>query len=119
MNEDYTQVPYTEVRELVANNACIIDVREDDEYEESHIIGAKNIPLSQFRDRMDEVPKDKPVYVHCRSGQRSYNAALIMENAGYHNSISIAGGYMGVCYFEYFNDQTKSRDKIVTDYNFE
>lgn len=118
MNEDYTQVSYSDVRELVANKACIIDVREEDEYNLSHIIGAKNIPLSQFRERMDEIPKDEPVYLHCRSGQRSYNAALIMENCGYHNTSSIAGGFMGVSYYEYFNDQTKSRDKIVTDYNF-
>jgi rhodanese-related sulfurtransferase len=118
MNEDYTQVCYTDVRDLLANNACIIDVREENEYEQSHIIGAKNIPLSQFRDRLDEVPKDEPVYLHCRSGQRSYNAALIMENLGYHNASSIAGGFMGLCYYEYFNDQTQAREKIVTDYNF-
>lgn len=119
LNQDYTQVSYADVRELVEKKACIIDVREEDEFEQSHIIGAINIPLSQFRDRMDEIPKDEPVYLHCRSGQRSYNAALIMENHGYHNSSSIAGGFMGLCYYEYFNDQTKSRDKIVTGYNFD
>lgn len=119
MNQDYTQVSYSDVRDLIEKKACIIDVREEDEYELSHIVGAVNIPLSQFRDRINEVPKDEPVYLHCRSGQRSYNAVLIMENNGYHNSSSIAGGFMGLSYFEYFNDQTKSREKVVTDYNFE
>jgi hypothetical protein len=41
-----------------------------------------------------------------------------MENLGYHNSSSIAGGFMGLSYYEFFNDQTKDREKIVTDYNF-
>ncbi|MFK4785599.1 FAD-dependent oxidoreductase [Fusobacterium sp. MFO224] len=119
LNSDYKQVSFSEVRNLVEKNACIIDVREKDEFELSHIINAKNIPLSEFRERINEIPKDIPVYLHCRSGQRSYNTALILENLGFHNSYSIAGGFMGISFYEYFNDVTLNRKPIVTNYNFD
>ena len=119
LNGDYKQISFSKVRNLVEENAYIIDVRERDEFELSHIINAKNIPLSEFRERINEIPKDVPVYLHCRSGQRSYNAALIMENLGFKNSYSIAGGFMGISFYEYFNDLTLNRPKIVTDYNFD
>ncbi|WP_038175195.1 rhodanese-like domain-containing protein, partial [Treponema pedis] len=73
LNGVFKQVPVTMVRELVEKNACIIDVREPHEFEAGHIVNAINIPLSQFRERVKEIPKDKPVYLHCRSSQRSYN----------------------------------------------
>ena len=56
--------------------AYIIDVREAMEFENGHIKGAINIPLSELREKANEIPKDKPVYLHCRTGQRSYNAAF-------------------------------------------
>ncbi|MDP0487970.1 MAG: FAD-dependent oxidoreductase [Fusobacterium sp. JB021] len=119
LNSDYKQISFSKVRDLVKEEAYIIDVREKDEFELSHIINAKNIPLSEFRERINEIPKDIPVYLHCRSGQRSYNAALILENLGFHNSYSIAGGFMGVSFYEYFNDVTLNRKPIVTNYNFD
>lgn len=64
----------SQVRGLVESGACIIDVREPGEYAKSHIKTAVNIPLSQLRGRLEEVPRDRPVYLHCRSSQRSYNA---------------------------------------------
>ncbi|GAA0732030.1 FAD-dependent oxidoreductase [Clostridium oceanicum] len=119
LNDTFRQVYVTEVRKLVENGACIIDVREKDEYEESHIKGALNIPLSEIRDRLDEIPKDKPLYLHCRSGQRSYNAVLALQHLGFENVYNVSGGFMGICFNEYFNDQITGREKIVTDYNFE
>lgn len=114
----YKQVHVSQVRELVESDATIIDVREVNEFEQSHVKGAVNIPLSQFRERVNEIPKDKPVYLHCRSGQRSYNAVLILNNLGYGNAYNISGGFMGISYFEAFNDSKLNREKIVTDYNF-
>ncbi|SHH82828.1 NADPH-dependent 2,4-dienoyl-CoA reductase, sulfur reductase [Caloranaerobacter azorensis DSM 13643] len=115
----FKQVHSSDVRGLVESGACIIDVREKNEYEQSHIIGAKNIPLSELRERLDEIPKDEPVYLHCRSGQRSYNAVLALQNLGFKNVYNISAGFMGLCFYEYFNDKTTGRNKIVTDYNFE
>jgi rhodanese-related sulfurtransferase len=114
----YEQEHVSKVRELVEQGEVIIDVREENEYELSHIKGAVNIPLSQFRERLNEIPKDKKVYLHCRSGQRSYNAVLILNNLGYTNAYNISGGFMGISFYEYFNDVKLKREKIVTDYNF-
>ncbi len=118
LHGEFKQVSEKDVRGLVENKACIIDVREKGEYELSHIICAKNIPLSEIRQRTNEIPKDEPVYLHCRSAQRSYNATMALQHLGYTNIYNIAGGFMGISFYEYFNDQTMDREKIVTDYNF-
>ncbi|MFA9378022.1 MAG: FAD-dependent oxidoreductase [Lachnotalea sp.] len=118
LNGDYKQVNVDKVRELVENNSYILDVRERGEYARGHIKGATNIPLSELRQRTNEIPKDKPVYVHCRTGQRSYNAVLALQNLGYQNVYNITGSFLGISFFEYYNDVTKNRDSIVTEYNF-
>lgn len=114
----FKQVNVDKVRELVESGAYIIDVREEGEFERGHIKGAKNIPLSQLRERVNEVPKDIPVYVHCRSGQRSYNATLALQNLGYDNITNITGSFLEISLYEYFNDKTMDRKPIVTEYNF-
>ena len=118
LNGIFEQVPVTAVRDLVENNAFIVDVREKDEYEAGHLVNAVNIPLSEIRGRMSEIPKDVPVYLHCRSSQRSYNALMALKNSGYENVINISGSYLGISNYEYFNDQITGRSKIVTEYNF-
>ena len=114
----YEQVHVSEVRGLVEQNAVIIDVREENEFAKGHLLNAVNIPLSQLRDRMGEVPKDVPVYVHCRSSQRSYNALMALQNSGFDNIVNISGSFLGICLYEYFNDVISDREKIVTEYNF-
>lgn len=100
------------------SNEFIIDVREEHEFAAGHLKNAVNIPLSQFRGRLDEIPKDRPVYLHCRSSQRSYNAVMALQNMGYDNVINISGSYLGICCYEYYQDQVTGREKIVTEYNF-
>lgn len=119
LNDDYRQVRYSQVRELVENGAFIIDVREKGEYELSHIHGAVNIPLSEIRERLGEIPTDRTLYVHCRSGQRSYNACLMLKKMGFKNVFNISAGFMGISFFEYFNDVTQNRKPILTNYNFD
>ncbi len=114
----FKQVPVTMVRELVENNAVILDVREKHEFENGHLINAVNIPLSELRDRLGEIPKDKPVYLHCRSSQRSYNAVMALQNLGWDNVVNISGSYLGICLYEYYTDVVSGREKIVTEYNF-
>ena len=118
LHGEFKQVREKDVRDLVKKGACIIDVREKNEYELSHIIGAKNIPLSEIRQRINEIPKDEPVYLQCRSAQRSYNALMALKHLGYENVYNVSGGFMGISFYEYFNDVTTGREKIVTDYNF-
>jgi rhodanese-related sulfurtransferase len=85
----YQEVKVSQVRELVENSAFIIDAREENEYHAGHLKNSLNIPLSQFRDRLVEIPKDTPVYIHCRSGQRSYNMVMALQNLGYENVYNI------------------------------
>lgn len=118
LNGRYKQVPVTKVRELVENNAFIVDVREKDEYNKGHLINAVNIPLSELRSRINEIPKDRPVYLHCRSGQRSYYAVMALQGMGYTNVYNISGSFLGICYYEYYQDQVMGRKKILTEYNF-
>lgn len=118
LNGEYRQVNVEKVRELVEKGEFIIDVREKYEYDLGHIKGAVNIPLSELRKRTGEIPKDSPVYLHCRSGQRSYNAIIALQHLGYGNLYNIAGSYLGLSLFEYFNDKALNRDSILTAYNF-
>ena len=114
----YQQVHVDQVRNLVEQDAYIVDVREEAEFAAGHIINAHNIPLSHLRERMNEIPKDVPVYVHCRSSQRSYYALCCLKGNGYDNIINISGSYLGISLYEYFNDQKGNRTPIVTKYNF-
>ncbi len=114
----FKQVPVTRVRELVEHNAYIIDVREKGEYAAGHLKNAVNIPLSELRQRVDEIPHDIPVYLHCRSSQRSYNAVMALQHLGFDNVYNISGSYLGICLYEYPQDVLKNREKIVTVYNF-
>lgn len=118
LNGDFKQVNVDLVRELVLHNAHIIDVRERGEYANGHIKNSVNIPLSELRDRINEIPKDKPVYLHCRTGQRSYNATLALQNLGFNNVYNITGSFLALSFYEYFNDKTQNREPIVTEYNF-
>ncbi len=115
----YKQIHVDQVRDLVEQGAYFIDVRDEEEYEKGHIINAVNIPLGEIRDRADEIPRDRPVYLHCRSGQRSYNAVMALQNMGFTNVYNVSGSFLGLSFYEYFNDKTTGREPIVTDYNFE
>ncbi|WP_367568639.1 FAD-dependent oxidoreductase [Lacrimispora sp.] len=118
LNQEFKQVNVDKVRELVENQELIIDVREPYEYESGHIKGAFNIPLSQLRERVSEIPKERTVYLHCRTGQRSYNAALALQHLGFQNVVNVAGSFLGLSFYEYYHDKVSGRSPIVTEYNF-
>lgn len=109
----FRQVHVDQVRNLVETGAYILDVRPEAMYKQGHIKNAVNIPLSQLRSRMDEIPKDRPVYVHCRIGQSSYNAVMALQGSGFNNVYNVSGGFLGICAYEYFNDVTKNRTPII------
>lgn len=119
LNGDFKQVPVTQVRSLVENEAFIIDAREEGEFAQGHLNNAVNIPLSQFRDRLNEIPKDQPVYVHCLSSQRSYNMVKALSLLGYENVYNVMGSFLGISMYEYFNDQRLNREPIMTSYRFD
>lgn len=78
--------------EARSQGAVLIDVRETEEYVEAHVPGAVHIPLSQLGIRTDDVPRsDDPIYVICRSGQRSKIGAEVLEAHGI-AALSVRGG---------------------------
>jgi NADPH-dependent 2,4-dienoyl-CoA reductase/sulfur reductase-like enzyme/rhodanese-related sulfurtransferase len=119
LKDTYKQVFDYQMRDLIANDAYIVDIRSKDKYDKGHLKTAVSIPFSQIRDRIDEFPTDKPLYVHCRTGQDSYNAVLALQHLGFKDVYNVCGGFMGISYFEYFTDKSTNRDSILTDYNFE
>ena len=114
----FKQVHVDQVRSLVESGAYIVDVREENEYAAGHLNGAHNIPLSQLEERMHEIPKDVPVYLHCRSSQRSYYAVCRLQSYGYTNVTNISGSFLGISLYEYFNDKKLGRTPIMDKYNF-
>lgn len=70
----------------------LLDTRTPFEVMQGKIDGFVNIPLDELRERLDEIPKDKPVYVHCHSGLRSYLACRILIGNGY-DCYNLAGGW--------------------------
>lgn len=73
--------------------AQLIDVREPNEFEGGHILGARNIPMSQMKMRMQEVRSDMPVYLYCQSGMRSARAAQFLHRKGYRDLTQLQGGF--------------------------
>lgn len=119
LNGEYEQTPVSEIRNLVESGAFIMDAREPAEYAEGHLKNAVNIPMSEFRNRLDEIPTDQPVYVHCLSSQRSYNVCKALGMLGFDNVSNLQGSFLGISMYEYFNDKTKDREPIVTNYRFD
>lgn len=70
----------------------LLDVREVDEYEGGHIEGAVNAPLSSLNATELSYPKDEPIYVICQCGNRSAQAAQLLQERGYTEIYDISGG---------------------------
>ena len=73
--------------------AQVIDVREKVDYDYGHINGARNIPISMFRQRFQGLRKDQPVYLCDANGIASYRAARILKKNGYKDLYMLKGGY--------------------------
>ena len=72
----------------------VIDVRTPKEFAAGRLAAAVNIPLHMIRDRLAEIPTDRPVVLHCHSGYRSYVAQRILMNNGRQNVRNILGGWL-------------------------
>jgi NADPH-dependent 2,4-dienoyl-CoA reductase/sulfur reductase-like enzyme/rhodanese-related sulfurtransferase len=77
-----------------AARPLVLDVRNINEYESSHLKGAQNIAVDELRFRLDEVPRGRPLVVHCKSGFRSHLAMRILKENGWTDLRNLTGGYM-------------------------
>lgn len=78
---------------FIADNVphVLLDVRTSEEFNNGHIHGAVNIPVDTLASRLSEVPADQTIVVYCRSGNRSAQAAQILEQAGYTRIYDMGG----------------------------
>ena len=84
------------VLEEYLERVTVIDVREPDEYSGAfgHILGSKLVPLGSLVARLEELPKDKPLVMVCRSGARSAQATVLLKNKGIAKVANLAGGML-------------------------
>ena len=77
-------------------DALVLDVREQAEFAQSHILNARGLPLSQIEARHGDIEKfkDKPVIVYCASGNRSSAAAAALRKHGFSNVFNLSGGFV-------------------------
>lgn len=73
-------------------NVFMLDVREQDEYDEKHIPGINLIPMSTIENRLDEIPTDQTVIVTCRTGNRSDQVTQFLRANGFDNTHNMTGG---------------------------
>jgi len=86
------EVSVQQVAALREQGAFMLDVRELEEWQEFHMPGATLVPLGELSSRLNELPKDRPIVVVCRSGNRSAQGRDILLNAGFENVTSMGGG---------------------------
>jgi len=79
-----------------ADRPVVLDVRNLNEYEAGHLAGALNIPVDELRFRLDEVPKGRPIVVHCRSGFRSHLALRILKEHGWKDVRNVTGSWVAI-----------------------
>ena len=73
-------------------SVTLLDARTEGEFSRGHVTDFINIPVDQLRENLNKLPKDKPVYVMCQSGLRSYIACCILKGEGY-DAYNFSGGY--------------------------
>ena len=117
--ENSNDVEANNIENLVKNKEFLLDVREEYEYQEGHVKGAVNLPLREILSQKDSLPKDKDIYVYCRSGHRSADAVNFLKSLGFEKVHNIEGGFIDISFNEYHKDKGNLENSIVTNYNFD
>jgi rhodanese-related sulfurtransferase len=91
MTTGVREIPAAALAAARRDGALVVDVREPHEYVAGHVPCARLVPLSTVAHRAHELASDRPVYVICRTGVRSANAAATLHRLGV-DAVSVAGG---------------------------
>jgi rhodanese-related sulfurtransferase len=93
LNGDVEGIHWNEIEALDPDRVVFLDVRDRQSFSAGSLPGALNIPLTELRSRLSELPKDKEIVVSCRSGQQSYYACRILTQHGF-RARNLSGAYM-------------------------
>ncbi len=93
INKSMPVVKWRDVKNIDFSKTILLDVRTEEEYEMGTIKGSVNIPLDQIRSRINELPKDKQIYIYCAVGIRGYFALKILKAHGFDKVFNLSGGY--------------------------
>ncbi|MGL4610391.1 MAG: rhodanese-like domain-containing protein [Trueperaceae bacterium] len=88
------EIDIHEAKTRIDNGALLVDVREQNEFDDVRIPGSVLVPLSEFQTRYEELPKEKEIVMQCRSGARSGQATEFLLTNGYSNVVNMAGGIL-------------------------
>lgn len=80
--------------EVRLGSRILLDVRQDFEFAENHLPGAKHIPLPELSERLNELDRNLPLLVYCHAGSRSLAAANMLAGQGFRDIMSLRGGIM-------------------------
>jgi len=87
------QITVAELDERLEQGVSLLDVRRQGEWDAGHIDGANWWPLDNFKVSPPEIEHDSLLAVHCKSGYRSMIACSLLERAGFHHLLNVAGGF--------------------------
>ena len=114
-----TDVEAKDIETLSKNKEFLLDVREEYEYQAGHVKGAINLPLREILSQKDSLPKDRDIYVYCRTAHRSADAVNFLKSLGFDKVHNIEGGFIDISFNEYHKDKGNLENSIVTNYNFD
>ncbi len=86
--------PHAATQMMNDSETVVLDVREDSEFKQGHIINSLHIPLSQLSKRLSDIDKykERTLVAYCRTGNRSNSAASLLRKQGFTNVYNLAGG---------------------------
>ena len=115
----FDEVEASDMERLVNENQMLLDVREDYDFNAGHVKGAINMPLREIIANKDKLPKDKDIFVYCRSAHRSADAVNFMKSLGFEKVHNVKGGFIDISFNEFHKDKGELGDSILTGYNFD
>lgn len=111
--DDIVKIEHVDkIDEIIKNGGLLVDVRTEEEFEVENIEGSINIPLDEIRERLNEFPKDKKIYLTCQVGIRGYNGVRILKQLGF-DVVNLDGGFRSYKQFKYKQIKSKNLDNDI------